>query len=279
MINANNDFELNKDNWKDYQKDLANTYFPKEEDAPKLTGISIKNDISKAFEDETIVKEYLKKGEINETVVAWKAGRLEENEEEKGNYSPQKKDGSYLNGYGKAINIRQLNNYLKTVNKKWDKLKLDQYKIDDFKEVYKPLIFSIPQKGNKEENRIVPENFGSVYIINLIYFKSKGSFPIYDKFAHKALKALYMNKLPHEIFVGDAPGKYEVNKAVNMYQEYLWLLGEVFSNEIKKKKNEGMYISRELDRALWVYGHAAESFSIEELKKYKKEKENSGQNG
>lgn len=253
MSNANNDFELNKDNWKDYQKDLANAYFPKEEDAPKLTGISIKNDISRTFEDKTIVGNYLKNGITNETVVAWKAGRLVEAKDDI-KYIPQtSKEKNYLNGYGKPIKKEELDKYLKFVNEEYKKIENKS----DFSCVYNSLV--------SEKN--VPRNFGSVYIINLIYFKSKGTFPIYDKFAHKAVKALHMNKSPHEIFVGDAPGKYEVNKVVNMYQEYVWLLDEVFPEGQKQigitgDENQEVYISRELDRALWVYGHATKGISF-----------------
>ena len=44
-----------------------------------------------------------------------------------------------------------------------------------------------------------------------------------------------------------------------MYSEYIWLLNDVFKEEIHKDKSV-MFISRELDRALWVYGHASEKY-------------------
>ena len=95
----------------------------------------------------------------------------------------------------------------------------------------------------------VPKNFGSVYIINLIYFLSKGKFPIYDKFAHKAAKALFMEKQPNEVYVGSAPEKNDIKNVVNLYNEYLWLLEKLFHN---------YSIDRITDRALWVYGHGIE---------------------
>lgn len=89
-------------------------------------------------------------------------------------------------------------------------------------------------------------NIGTVYTITLIYFLSKGSLPIYDKFAHKAAKAVYLGVSPSEVFVGEAPGKTETQKIYNMYNEYCWLLKQIFGQE---------KISRKQDQALWVYGH------------------------
>lgn len=88
-------------------------------------------------------------------------------------------------------------------------------------------------------------------MITLIYFLSGGKYPIYDKFAHIAVKALYMNENPKDIFVGGAPGKGNMDQAIGMYKEYCWLLKQVF----------GKYdIDRELDRALWVYGHSKKKY-------------------
>ncbi len=85
---------------------------------------------------------------------------------------------------------------------------------------------------------------------------TKGKYPVYDSFAHKALKALYMKKAPFEIFSGIAPGKYDVDKVINMYNEFLWLLNELFDTYT---------IDRKLDRALWVYGHATDKYSLKSL--------------
>ena len=108
-------------------------------------------------------------------------------------------------------------------------------------------------------------NYGTVYIINHMFFLSKGAVPIYDRFAHVAVKALFMHKPPLEVFVPAAPlkddhpkGKGETKdhyySAVNTLEEYMWLLRAVFPKEIQKK-GDTMFISRKLDQALWVYGH------------------------
>lgn len=114
-------------------------------------------------------------------------------------------------------------------------------------------------------------NYGTVYIINQMFFLSKGAIPIYDRFAHVAVKALRMNKSPLEVFVPDAPlkndhpkgkyyGKEKYFLAVNTLEEYIWLLNEVFPSEIHKN-GDTMFISRELDQALWVYGHSTKKWS------------------
>ena len=86
-----------------------------------------------------------------------------------------------------------------------------------------------------------------MYLITVLYFKSNKKYPIYDYYAHRAVKALYLNKNPEEIFVGAAPDKNEIGKVLAMYKEYVFLLEQVFGYSD---------IGRDLDRALWVYGHA-----------------------
>lgn len=168
------------------------------------------------------------KGIIDDIVVAWKAGRLKR---KGGNYEIEMKDGNYLNGYGRTIKSNELKDYLNKVRK------IDSIDEEKFEIEYKKYLDAGP----------VPDNFGAVYIINLMYFKSSGKWPIYDKFAHKALKAILMQKSPGEIWVGDAPLKAETDKVTNMYLEYCWLLNCLFGSKA---------IDRKIDRALWVYGHA-----------------------
>ncbi len=192
-----------------------------------------------AKEVEEFIQQFWEAGEINEYVVAWKAGRILSTEK-----GIQKKDDNYLNGYGGVINSKELENYLEETRKKWCLLIENNNDIGDFGNVYNEL------------SQGAPANFGTVYIINLIFFLSKTDWPIYDKYAHKAAKALYMNKKPCEVYVGDAPSKKSVRDVVNMYAEYIWYLKKLFGTQ---------KISRTIDRALWVYGHANEKFSWETI--------------
>lgn len=219
---------MDKNSFMNNKELYEHAYFCEE----KIDGMPIKNPVERAYEETEIVDNRLRKGLVDEFVVAWKAGRLKS---ENGEYKIQTANGDYLNGYGGHIIKSQLDEYLKKVKKIWVAKKLNN--CSDFLEIYEVI--------TKEAN--APKNFGTVYIINLIFFLSKGEWPIYDKFAHKAVKAIYMEKAPWKVYVGEAPDKHNVNDVVNMYEEYIWLLEKVFG-----KKN----IDRETDRALWVYGHA-----------------------
>lgn len=211
-----------------FDKDNAIVHSPEEKQLLNDLGIKkLNNNITQKYEEETI-EGYLNNGDINEVVVAWKAGRLKK---EGDNYEIEMKDGNYLNGYGRIIKSNVLKDYLNKVPK------IDSIDEEKFEIEYKKYLDAGP----------VPDNFGAVYIINLMYFKSSGKWPIYDKFAHKALKAILMEKSPGEIWVGDAPLKAETDKVTNMYLEYCWLLNCLFGSK---------EIDRKIDRALWVYGHA-----------------------
>ena len=172
---------------------------------------------------------------INEYVFAWKAGTLVK---EDGKVKPREKNGEYLNGYGSTINKKNLREYLDCVSN-------EVFSGDNFENIYRRLIELCP-----------PQNFGAVYIINLLFFKSGGKWPIYDKFVHKAAKALFMKKHPSQIYVGDAPNKRHIRDVVNMYSEYIWLLEILFCTKS---------IDRKTDRALWVYGHATDRDKIAKI--------------
>ncbi len=51
---------------------------------------------------------------------------------------------------------------------------------------------------------------------------------------------------PSEVFVGEAPDKTNIDEVIVMYNEYCYYLQEVFGR---------INIDRDVDRALWVYGH------------------------
>ncbi len=103
-------------------------------------------------------------------------------------------------------------------------------------------------------------NIGTVYLITLLYFITGAEFPIYDRFAMKALTAISKGTLPGKgVPKTELPGKKskEFKKLLNdedncdsEYMNYMNLLAKVFKeNYTKNKKN------RDIDRALWVYGH------------------------
>ncbi len=215
--------------FKDRIDDLEKAYYTEPVGVP-ITGITIAH-----LTDEDVEKyaiSFLDKKELNEYVYAWKAGTLVK---ENGKYKPREKNGKYINGYGLEIDKKELRDYMERVSKRVDIG-------DEFKPMYECLYKLAP-----------PKYFGAVYMINLLFFKSGGRWPIYDRFAHKATKALFMEKCPDQVYVGEAPAKKNINDVVNMYSEYVWLLEKLFGYK---------EIDRRIDRALWVYGHATDNFSI-----------------
>ena len=205
------------------------------------TNVKIRNTVERSFEDEEIVQKRLNKGIIDPTVVAWKAGRLSSK------VIDTKQERIILNGYGNPIDIDELKRYLNRIEDEKSKLNLSPVKtntvleyIEQFGECYKVL---------SKVCAPIPKNVGAVYIINLLFFLSKGEYPIYDKFAHVALKALSLGVSPSYAFVGGAPEKGEIKKVKSMYLDYVSLIDSLIGLEVYGK-------DRKWDRALWAYGHA-----------------------
>jgi len=96
------------------------------------------------------------------------------------------------------------------------------------------------------------EGFGYVYLITLQFFITGGRFPIYDKFAHVAALAIDQGLRPTS-----PPTIYVRHGLTNWsdYQAYMNLLARVKNACPLPAENSGIFISRDLDRALWVYGH------------------------
>ena len=88
-------------------------------------------------------------------------------------------------------------------------------------------------------------NLGTVYIITLVYFITQEC-PIYDRFAHQAIIAIKEDKEPGELVkYSELPGKTDSNAYQKYNDCYFERLRNIFPN----------YMDRDIDRALWVYGH------------------------
>ncbi len=96
-----------------------------------------------------------------------------------------------------------------------------------------------------------PQGIGTVYLITLLYFISKGKYPIYDRFATMAVDAILNNKKPNDyVSYSELPNKNDkkFDEVINIYNKnYVNKLNEIFGDEYKS--------NRDIDRALWVYGH------------------------
>lgn len=119
-------------------------------------------------------------------------------------------------------------------------------------EIWEELVDSVSGDNNVS-------GIGPVYLITLLYFITKGEYPIYDRFAMAALLSFEINKksffaIPNQttLVIKQLPDKSS-KKIKNMlndensYTEYRRLLNKYFDEKWK--------VDRDIDRALWVYGH------------------------
>lgn len=97
-----------------------------------------------------------------------------------------------------------------------------------------------------EQLRDIP-GLGNVYIITLRYFATNGKYPIYDRFAYKALKALQENAEIFEPVKAPNMSGASINSAKKYYNDYQKMLNDIFSKE--------EILDRRIDQALWKYGH------------------------
>lgn len=216
--------EITKDKW---VKEFEHFYF--------LNGltygsrITSKNQGSKFVEDkiEEILKNGLKSIDIP-LVNAWKIGAIDHKASElqrdiiyKNNFD---KNFEFPDQYGHKIRAGYIINYCQH---NFDYL----IKISDEAEHLYNVLF---------QNRGLKSWFGEVKCFSLLYFFTRGTWPIYDKFAHVALNAISSNKLPGDVV------PYKQVTTWSGYQRYADKIDNLFGS-----KN----IPREIDRSLWVYGH------------------------
>lgn len=202
-------------------------------------GVTITHPVSREFE--ALVMSCLAKDQQSIDTIAWKLGM-------------QYKDGDLKDRYH-TFPIEKVKKYIN------ETAKLD-------------LLFESEldiRKSYDEVLSVVSDleltGYGSVYIISSLFFLSKGKIPIYDYYAHVAVKALLDKINPQEVYVGAVPTKDQCSigdksnkSAVNLLLEYQRQLKDLAEGTEHFKTDEGMYISRQLDRALWVYGHAKEKW-------------------
>lgn len=195
------------------------------------------------------VMEQLESSKFDEIALAWKAGKVDWECDRLVTTDSFKNDDkdSYINGYGGKIKKDAFDSYCEILEEK--------------KEIINEFVDNKDwEKAYKTVMEISPDNIGPVYNINTLFFLTGGKAPIYDKFAHKAVKALLLDIEPNNVYLGSNPDKRDVVKVVAMYKEYMILLEKLFKDWFDNRKEEYMFIPRELDRALWVYGHSKKKY-------------------
>ncbi|SCW49628.1 hypothetical protein SAMN02910456_01434 [Ruminococcaceae bacterium YRB3002] len=223
---------LNPINFIDFYRQF---YFENDIDDDTMHSFGVPSGLNttNAKAEEWIEEHRINKGVFDMFALAWKAGRIDWDD---GHivYKDFVDGSNCKNGLGYKIDIRSFNEYCEFLNR----IDVDSY---DFKSLYEMLW---PQS---------PVNIGPVYIIASLFFRSKGRFPIYDQFVHKAVRSLALGIAPADVYMGTPPDKKYVGDVVCMYNEYITLLVRAFPDHINR--SGGPFIPRELDQALWIYGH------------------------
>lgn len=118
-----------------------------------------------------------------------------------------------------------------------------------------------------KENDSVTRGIGTVYLITLLHFITGGDMPIYDRFAMSSLVVWKLGKIGERIPEGSIirgcalpdknseAAKTLLEDSDGRYQQYISLPKEHCKDKAVYN-NENEYITnREVDRALYVYGH------------------------
>lgn len=148
---------------------------------------------------------------------------------------------------------------VKRYGRKMDLTGLADFICNNFDDLRK-MSFDNPQCVLNSLNDVLNENkirgIGTVYLLTLLFFISGGEYPIYDRFAVKAINAIKnQNATPGT--KGSLPDHVELpyrnsidfsSIMCNQMKDYISDLQSIFGEEYKT--------NRDIDRALWVYGHA-----------------------
>lgn len=186
-------------------------------------------------EIEYILENGIKTKEDITKIIAWKIGRIDHCNSEKKQCFIYYKNKPNVNRYNRPVPLRPLFEYILN-----DIGTLEKQANDYPQEVLEKLLAF--------------NGIGSVYAITILYFLSRKMYPIYDQFAHIAIKVIDEENSFNSL-ITDADLKREFNpdsrnatKIFENYNEYyIKRLQSIFGNAYKT--------NRDIDRALWVYGH------------------------
>lgn len=222
-----------------------------DEEKRKNLGLPSLNTTSEEIES-YIVEDKLSKGLYDIDSFAWKNGMIKCIKNQKAIYAEEFSETTYKNCYKRNVDKEDLDEYIHKHRNQ------DEF-VDLLNALHKEGINTCLKeiKNSYKFYNPVIANFGPVNILNAIFFKSRGKLPIYDLFAHKAVKALHYEFSPDQVYIGANPATNDADNVAAMYYEYIYLLKKVFPDNIDE---DNMFITRNLDRALWVYGHATQKY-------------------
>lgn len=234
---------------------------------------------------ESKIEEYLTEPELSKEkllqIFAWKTNRInmqKSQSEKKFCFSGTEKDkngetkwviddakGTATSSTRQKIKPSELYTFLGEVEKQkkvYHKAIKDKKKEEYLSKLKEDILKAITDK------EVLPKGIGSVYLITFIYFITQGDEPIYDYFAMKALDAIFPDVDQKSFLLGSYvknhadPPKSEklLNSSVyTTYKEKLDIFKKEYFNTLGEsnttKNEEEKNACRDIDRALWVYGH------------------------
>ncbi len=177
-------------------------------------------------------------------ILAWKLGKIKHRETDD-RETNERKEIICHKGWENRKSCK-----VKRYGKDWDLTKFVEYIVEN-KSNLEAKAEDSPQEVLDKLKIVAPNGIGTVYLITLLYFISKGKWPIYDRFAMMALNAIKSGAEPGAtVDCLELPAKNsdEFSNVMEILKEkYIKPLQEIFGDEYTKK--------RDIDRALWVYGH------------------------
>ena len=212
-----------------FVKEYEDSYYLDQNEETRIPRVSVNS----RFVEEKI-EEILKRGISNEKdvdlILAWKIGGID--------HINSKNSVEYKSGWKDKGEVKE--RYFKCDRTKYTAF--CKYIVD----VAKSAESESPEELlEKILNKNKVTGIGPVYLLTLLFFLTKGSSPIFDRFAYTAVKAIYNETMPDKVWY-ENPSKNGKNDILLVLNEYKWYLEKVFGTAS---------ISRNVDRALWVYGH------------------------
>lgn len=193
---------------------------------------------------ESLIEKYLFEGFVEEDVrniLAWKIGKINNYETEKTNSIVLSwKDLKKANiCKGQYCNIKKISKIIMTIKNQVNK---NNDILCEAEQIF--------NKFNEYKDDFI--GIGPTYRVAIVYFLLKGRFPIYDQFAGRAIKAIIMDKQPGTEIdsIAILPNSKTKYTGIEILKELT-----PFIESIKKIFGDEYYSSRDVDRALWVYGH------------------------
>ncbi len=203
-----------------------------ENDSDFIPGVSVNSCVSEN-KIERILSEGISRREDVNTILAWKIGGID--------HKKSKKEIILKADWKNKANVRE--RYFKCKSNDLDCFCAE---IVDIAKNYQSGATpdnTIKQIAESTKKYNIP--LGPVYILTILYFITKKEYPIFDRFAYTAVKAIYAGVKPKDIWY-ENPSSKSAENVIKVINEYKWFLKQVFGFS---------QIPRNIDRALWVYGH------------------------